>query len=128
MKHTLLIIDDDALILKTLKSRFSDWSTDVYSAGAPEEAKRIMEKVKPELVLLDLVLTRDDGAEDILDFMKTKPELEHVPVLVLTNMDTPDVRQVVLQAGAKEYLVKGSLSIDELYDKVMSYLEPVPKE
>jgi DNA-binding response OmpR family regulator len=126
MKHSILIIDDDPLILKTLEGRFSIGAVKVRTVSTPEEAKEALENHPIELVLLDLLLTKDDGALDILDFMKTRPNLENIPVLVLTNLDMPDLKQIMLSQGIREYLVKGAITIDELHAKVMSYLEAAP--
>lgn len=123
-KHIILIIDDDALIVDTLKKKLFVSGTEVYTANDPEKAKEILEKVFPEVVILDLLLTKDDGSQGILDFMKSKPALENVPVIVLTNMDKPEIKNLLLSQGVKEYLIKGSLSLDEIYKKVFSYLEP----
>lgn len=124
MKHTLLMIDDDHFILNTLKRRFATFDTEVYSAGTPEEAKQILEKLTPDLITLDLLLTKDDGSEGILDYLKSQPRLEQVPVLVLTNLDKPELKRMLLAQGVKEYIIKGSLSLDDLYNKVLTYLEP----
>jgi DNA-binding response OmpR family regulator len=123
-KHIILIVDDDALIVDTLKKKFSVSGTEVYTASTPEQAKEILEKIFPEVVVLDLLLTKDDGSQGVLDFMKSKPALEHVPVIVLTNMDKPEIKKLLLTQGVKEYLIKGSLSLDEIHKKVFSYLEP----
>lgn len=123
-KHIILIIDDDKLILNTLKQLFAGWGNDVYAASAPEEAKSLLETITPEVVLLDLLLTREDGSTGILDYLKSQPRLEHVPVIVLTNLDKPELKQMLLGQGVKEYWIKGSMSMDELYKKVMGYLEP----
>src|SRR6266404_885135 len=98
-KHTILMVDDDALILNTLKKRFATWETDVYAASTPEQAKSILEKVSPEIVVLDLLLTREDGSSGILDYMKSQERLEHVPVIVLTNLDKPELKQMLLGQG-----------------------------
>lgn len=124
MRHTILIVDDDPLILNTLTRRFSDWNITVHTATSPNIAKEIMKKIVPDAILLDLLLTEGDGAEDILDFMKTDVRLENVPVLVLTNMEKPELRQLMLSQGVKEYLIKGKISLDEIYKKVLGYLEP----
>lgn len=124
MKHTILIIDDDTLILNTLKSRFENWETEVRAVKTPEEAKVVLAKLTPDIVLLDLLLTREDGSTGILDFMKSRPQLEQVPVIVLTNLDKPELRELMLKQGVKEYFIKGSMSLDDLYKKVVSYLEP----
>jgi CheY-like chemotaxis protein len=124
MQHTILIVDDDKLILNTLKERFEGWECEVYAVGSPEEAKKVLETVTPEVILLDLLLTREDGSTGILDYLKSQPRLEHVPVMALTNLDKPELKQMLLSQGVKEYWIKGSMSMDELYTKVMGYLEP----
>jgi len=124
MKHNILIIDDDSLIVNTLQKKFSTFEIDVYSANTPEEAKDQLDKANPELVILDLLLTENDGSEGVLDYIKSKENLKDIPVLILTNMDKPELRKLLLSQGVKEYLIKGSLTLDELYEKVLSYLEP----
>jgi len=123
-KHIILIVDDDKLILNTLKDRFATWDMEVYTAGTPEEAKSLLATIVPEVVLLDLLLTQEDGSTGILDYLKSQPRLQNVPVLALTNLDKPELKQMLLGQGVKEYWIKGSMSMDELHDKVMAYLEP----
>ncbi len=123
-KHTVLLIDDDALIVNTLTHRFSTREIELFTASSPEEAKVILDKLVPEVVVLDLLLTREDGSSGVLDKLKSQDRLKDVPVLVLTNLDKPELKEMVLREGVKEYLIKGSLSLDELYEKVLSYLEP----
>lgn len=124
MKHSILIIDDDLLILNTLKIRFATWDSEVYTTGTPDGAKQILEKTTPEVIILDLLLTKEDGSTGILDYLKTEDRLKNIPVLVLTNLDKPELKQMLLAQGVKEYLIKGSLTLDEIYNKVVGYLEP----
>lgn len=124
MKHSILIIDDDKLIVNTLQKRFESFEMEVYTARIPEEAKAILEKYTPEAVILDLLLTAEDGSSGILDYMKSQPRLANIPVIVLTNLDKPELRELLLEQGVKEFLIKGKLSLDEIYDKVLGYLEP----
>ncbi len=124
LKHTILMVDDDQLILNTLKERFATWETEVYTAATPEQAKEILAKVTPEIVILDLLLTKEDGSTGILDYIKSHKHLQNVPILVLTNLDKPELKQMLLSQGIKEYLVKGSMTLDDLYKKVQEYLEP----
>src|SRR3989344_5867708 len=124
MKHIILIVDDDQLIVNTLKKLFSTWEMEIYTANTPEEAKSILAKVTPEVVTLDLLLTKDDGSQGVLDYMKSQERLINVPVIVLTNLDKPELKRLLLAQGVKEYIIKGSLTLDEIYKKVVSYLEP----
>lgn len=122
-KHIILIVDDDTLILNTLKKLFETWQTEVYTASAPEEAKQILEKITPEVIVLDLLLTKEDGSSGILDYIKSQQRLQNVPVIVLTNLDKPELKQMLLAQGVKEYIIKGNMTLDDLYNKVVSYLE-----
>ncbi len=124
MKHVVLIIDDDALIISTLQKLFATRQIEVYTSQTSDQAKEIMSKVVPELVILDLLLTKEDGSQGVLDFMKSQENLQHVPVLILTNLDKPELREMLLAQGVKEYIVKGTISLDDLYTKAMGYLEP----
>ncbi|MEK7617516.1 MAG: response regulator, partial [Patescibacteria group bacterium] len=80
--------------------------------------------VVPEIVILDLLLTKEDGSTGILDKLKSEERLHEVPVLILTNLDKPELKEILLAQGVKEYIIKGSLSLDDLYEKVLGYLEP----
>lgn len=124
VKHTILIVDDDPLILNTLKKRFESWETEVFAAATPEQAKTFLEKSTPDVVILDLLLTSEDGSTGIMDYMKSQERLQNVPVIILTNLDKPELKQMLLKQGVKEYLIKGSLDLDDLYNKVAGYLEP----
>jgi DNA-binding response OmpR family regulator len=123
-KYTVLLIDDDALIINTLKQRFATREIELFTASSPEEAKSILDKLTPQIVILDLLLTREDGSSGVLDKLKSQDRLKDVPVLVLTNLDKPELKTMLLSQGIKEYVIKGSLSLDELYEKVVGYLEP----
>lgn len=124
MKHTILMVDDDMLILNTLKKRFATWETEVYTASTPDEAKKILAGMTPEIVILDLLLTKEDGSSGVIDYLHSEERLKNVPVLVLTNLDKPELKQMLLSQGIKEYLIKGSMTLDDLYAKVVGYLEP----
>jgi len=123
-KHIILLVDDDALIINTLSKRFSTHEVEFYTANTPEAAKAVLDKVVPEIVILDLLLTKEDGSSGIIDRLKSEERLKNVPVLVLTNLDKPELKQMLLAQGVKEYIIKGSISLDDLYAKVLGYLQP----
>lgn len=125
MYHNILIVDDDKLILNTLKKSFETWKTEVLSAATPQEAKAALAVSTPDLVILDLLLTEADGSSGILDYMRGQERLRKVPVIVLTNLDKPELKDMLLKGGqVKEYLIKGSVNLEDLYSKVKNYLEP----
>jgi two-component system response regulator VicR len=124
-RHTILVIDDDKLILNTLKEQFETWGTEIFSAATPQEAKDQLAKIIPDLVILDLLLTKEDGSTGILDYIQSQDRLRQVPVIVLTNLDKPELKQMLLAQGTiKEYLIKGNLNLEDLHKIVWGYLEP----
>ena len=123
-KHSILLVDDDTLIINTLSKRFSTREIEFYSAKSSDEAKAILDKVVPEVLILDLLLTKEDGSAGILDKLRSEERLKNVIVLILTNLDKPELREMLLAQGVKEYIIKGSLSLDELYEKVLGYVQP----
>lgn len=127
--YTVLIIDDDKLILNTLKKNFETWETEVLAASTPTEAKAFLLSKTPNLVILDLLLTEADGSSGILDYMQSQPRLQKIPVIVLTNLDKPELRDLLLSQGrVKEYLIKGSLNLDDLYKKAWEYMDQASKD
>jgi CheY-like chemotaxis protein len=124
MKHTILLIDDDSLILKTLKDRLNTWDTEVYSAQTPEEAKEFLGKITPELIVLDLLLAKEDDSTGIIEYMKSTPALADLPIIVLTNLEKSGLQEELASKGIREYLIKGKVGLDELEEKIKSYLEP----
>ncbi len=123
MKHSILIVDDDKLILNTLEKRFSSFDVSVKTTRTADETMGVLKSFVPDAVVLDLLLTTEDGSMKILEYLKSQPKLANIPVIVLTNLDKPELRETMLQNGVKEFLAKGTLSLDEIYNKVMGYLE-----
>ena len=107
-----------------MEARFSTWDCDVFAVHSPKEAKEILGRITPDVVLLDLLLTAENGSQEILDYIKSQDRLAGVPVLVLTNLDKPELRELMRKQGVKEYIIKGNASLDEIYMKVAAYLGP----
>ena len=59
----------------------------------------------PCLLLTDLKMPKANGF-DLLRWLQTQPDLEHIPAIVLSSSDQPQDRQLALDLGAKEYWVK----------------------
>jgi DNA-binding response OmpR family regulator len=122
-KNWALIVEDDVFINKAYAAKFSHEGIAVKMAEDGEKAMQILKKgEKPALILLDLMLPNKSGFE-VLEEIKQDPKLKNIPVLILTNLaqDLDVDRGIAL--GAKEYLVKADLKIEELVGKVKKYLQ-----
>ncbi|MGA2587408.1 MAG: sigma-54 dependent transcriptional regulator [Candidatus Aminicenantales bacterium] len=100
---SILIIDDDALIRKTIASHLAKQGFDVQAAEDGETGLRKYADMTPDLVLLDIRLPDTDGLE-VLRRMKGRPH--RAAVLIMTAYDDMKTTVEAIKLGAFEYLVK----------------------
>ena len=102
--NTILLVDDSQENLDALYTMLEGLYR-LYTAKNGKAALRIMEKVKPDLVLLDVVMPEMDGFE-VLRRMKEDPTCAHIPVIFITS-DTQSLSEARgLLLGAVDYIAK----------------------
>ncbi len=123
----ILIVDDSAEIVEVLGMMVEAEGYRAKGVTSGREALRALSEDCPDLVLLDLMMPDVDGF-DVLRKMRSTPDLESVPVIVITASAKIDVERQVLAAGAKACLFK-PFNPDELLDRIARELhesfEPV---
>ena len=117
----LVIVEDDEHIAKIYKIQFDKEGVVNLIASNGEEGLVIIQKEKPNLIILDLMLPKKDGFW-LLEEIKKIPELAKIPVIVLSNLGQKADQARAIALGANEYLVKVDYSIQEIVDKVNTYL------
>ncbi|MDY6844244.1 MAG: UDP-3-O-acyl-N-acetylglucosamine deacetylase [Thermodesulfobacteriota bacterium] len=110
MKKTILIVDDELSILKSIKGIFLDEGFDVLTAKNGEEALTIIESEQPELVFLDIWLPGIDGIEVL---KKIKSKFPHIQVVIMSGHSTIGTAVHALKLGASDFLEK-PFSLDNL--------------
>ncbi len=108
--NTILIIEDDPLVRKTLASHLSRKGFDVTAMDCGENGLRSFFELNPEIVLLDIRLPDMTGLE-VLRRIKEKDR--HAAILIMTAFDDMKTTVEASKLGAFEYLVK-PLNISEL--------------
>ena len=120
-KKKILIVEDEQVLLKTIEFTMKDKGYITITAMDGEEASKQIIDSKPDLVLLDIMLTKKNGL-DVLKEMKDNEATKDIPVLLLTNLsDEESISQGVV-LGAKGYFVKADMSLDEVAEKVAEVL------
>lgn len=103
----ILIIDDDVASTRRLVELFETLSdtVEVMAAYSAFDAGGKLVTFVPDVVLLDLLGTRNDGFE-ICRRIRSDYETRHVRVLAMSDYDGPEHRQRILMSGAEEFLSK----------------------
>jgi two-component system phosphate regulon response regulator OmpR len=98
----LLIVDDDARIRDLLQRFLGDKGYRITAAADAAEARRKMEGIRFDLLILDVMMPGENG----LSLTRALNEDKSVPVLLLTARSEADARIAGLEAGADDYLAK----------------------
>ncbi len=105
MKKTILAVDDQTMIRDLVRGILRNSGYDVITAESGEDCLRTLEKVRPDLVLLDVDMPGMNGFETCREIRKTKPDLK-CPIVFLTARQTKADVQAALSAGGNDFLVK----------------------
>ena len=122
--RSILIIDDDPLIRKTLSSHLSKRSFEVSVAEDGEQGFQKFEESSPDIVILDIRLPDIDGLEEL---RRIKARNKNACVIIMTAYDDMKTTVEAIKSGAYEYLVKplDFVELDLTVDKAfqMQHLE-----
>ncbi len=119
----ILIVDDEEMIVKTVKAYLDQEGFKTYTAYDGEEALRAFEEKGPDLIVLDLMLPKMSGIE----VTKRIRSIASVPIIMLTAKASEADRVVGLELGADDYVVK-PFSPRELVARVRAVLRRMEGE
>jgi DNA-binding response OmpR family regulator len=102
---SVLVCDDDALLLDLLEYKLKTRGYNVTRALDGEQAMAKLDEARPDIVVLDAMMPTLDGFE-VLRRIKENPRLSSLPVLMLTARKQERDIVAALELGASDYLVK----------------------
>ena len=121
-KKTVLIVEDDEILLRALYLLFHDGNYTIASASDGETALKMTERLKPDIVVLDLLMPKMNGF-DYLRNIKANANLKNIPIIVLSNLGDKDDIEKAKNLGADDYFIKADTNLATLFDKVKKKLE-----
>ena len=122
MQKKVLIVEDDEHIAKVYEIQLAKEGLIIIIARDGEEAVKIIESEKPDLVILDLMLPKKDGFW-VLEEIKKNAKSSKIPILVISNLGQKTDEKRAMELGATEYLIKIDYPIQEIISKIKSYLK-----
>ncbi len=121
-KGKIVILEDDLTLAKSLSQALESDGFEIYSAVDGETGLRLVKEKKPDLVILDIILPRKSGFE-VMEALSGDTELSRIPVMVLTNLESSQDVNRMMELGAKSFLVKTNYSLDEVLAKVKGFFK-----
>lgn len=102
----VLLVDDQVMVCEAVRRALAHQADlDFHYCTDPQEAVEVALRVKPTVILQDLVMPGVDGL-DLVRTYRRHPALHSVPVIVLSTKEDPATKSDAFQKGANDYLVK----------------------
>src|SRR5208283_1777610 len=90
INRTILFVEDDAVVLTTYRNLLQREGFRIESAQDGLEALKCLSAGTPDLIVLDLMLPKFDGA-DVLKFIRADPRLKTIPIIIFSNAQVTDL-------------------------------------
>jgi DNA-binding response OmpR family regulator len=119
-KKNIVLIEDDEILSLVMQEELSKAGFTVFVASDGEAGLKLVQSKKPDLVLLDLVLTKKSGY-DVLKVLKESPDTKDIQVVIMSVLSGGDDIQKAMGLGAHDYIVKSQHAINEIVDKIKTY-------
>lgn len=118
----ILFIEDEPALQRAIGKILVDGGYTTLSALDGETGVQLAKKELPDLILLDLVLPKKDGFEVIRE-LKNDISTAHIPIIILSNLETGRDVERAVALGATTYLIKTNYTLEEVLEKIRNMLE-----
>ena len=113
----MLIAEDEESLAKVFREKFEREKFAVETVDSGDMVLSTAKKFMPDVILLDIILPKKTGLV-VLKELKADPEVGHIPVVMMSNLDGDEQIKESLKNGAADYLVKSQHPINEMVEKV----------
>ncbi|OGM27637.1 hypothetical protein A2962_04870 [Candidatus Woesebacteria bacterium RIFCSPLOWO2_01_FULL_39_61] len=121
-KYKVLIVEDDVVLLKMYEKRLLADGYQILTAADGQEALDIFNKEKLDLILTDIMMPKVSGIE-LIEKVRTAKKGKTIPIIAWSNLSFEEEKQQALSLGVNEYLVKGTLTLEQVSETVKKYLK-----
>ena len=121
MAKKILLIEDEEIMIGLLQKKLTNEGYEVSVARDGEEGLKAMREVRPDLVLLDIIMPKMGGF-GVMEGMQKDKELKKIPVIVISNSGQPVELDKAQKLGAKDWLIKTEFDPQEVLNKVVKQI------
>jgi DNA-binding response OmpR family regulator len=118
-KKSILLVDDDPVILKMIRKQLEQYEFDIETAASGETAVEMLDEKKYDIVITDMIMYRIDGLSVL---KKAKEKEQNTIVIILTAQSDVSSAIGALRLKADDYLLK-PCEPDEVYVRINNCLE-----
>src|SRR3989338_11160967 len=118
---SIVIVEDDAFLAQMYASKLTLEGYRVSIAPDGERGWQMIERERPDLVLLDILMPKMDGFA-VLEKIRRSMSTQNIPVILLTNMSQKKDVERGLALGANDYLIKSHFVPTEVLGKIRKIL------
>ena len=122
VQKTLLLVDDDAVMIRTLREGLSTVYK-VLPANSGANALKILERAKPDLILLDYEMPEMNGPQ-VLETLRSKPETSKIPVMFLTAKTDSGSIEKIEALNPEGHMLK-TLPLKEIKEIIQKFFEQI---
>ncbi|MDD5286653.1 MAG: response regulator [Desulfuromonadaceae bacterium] len=120
-KKKILAVDDEPNILMSIEFILEMEGYEVHTARDGDEALEVAERIRPDLILLDINMPRKDGYE-VCRILREREDMAGTKLIMLTAKGQTLEKKKGLEVGADEYVTK-PFSADELLRAIQACIE-----
>lgn len=113
----VLVAEDDRFLVNAYRIKLAGAGFEVKAGADGEEVLQIMKKWLPDVLLLDLIMPVMDGFK-VLREMQRSAKWKKIPVIIASNLGQKQDIDRGMALGAKDYVVKSEVSLDEIIRRV----------
>lgn len=117
----IAIVEDDQVISQMYRIKFEADGFDVETAENGKLGLELIKEMKPNIVLLDLMMPEMNG-DEMLEQLRSMDWGKDIPVIILTNMGEAEVPKRVMEMGVKKVILKADMTPKQVVDLVKKQL------
>jgi DNA-binding response OmpR family regulator len=121
MSKKIVVAEDDKLLMRLMVENLTEAGYELFIAYDGKEALNRVREIKPNLVMLDIMMPEMDGMR-VLTELKLDDDIKAIPVIMMSNMTDDENIQRLKDIGAADYIVKGQFSNEEIVNKIKSVI------